>query len=159
MDVLTPEQRTLNMRMIKGRDTKPEILIRKALHRAGMRYKLHVASIPGRPDIVFPRYRAIVQVNGCFWHGHDCPLFRLPSTRREFWEAKINGNRVRDQATQAAQQEANWRAFVVWECSLKGPGKRPFAEVIAACIEFIRGTERTGEIKFALPKPFSTAPE
>src|ERR1700719_1649815 len=95
-DVLTPEQRRLNMSRIRGRDTKPELLLRRGLHAAGLRFRLHTERLPGRPGLVFPRYRAAILVHGCFWHGHDCPLFKLPATRSEFWASKIAGNRTRD---------------------------------------------------------------
>jgi DNA mismatch endonuclease (patch repair protein) len=93
---------------IRGKNTRPEILIRKVLHRAGLRFRMHVGELPGKPDIVLPRWRAVIQVQGCFWHGHDCHLFRLPKTRREFWEAKIAGNRARDAAARAALAEFGW---------------------------------------------------
>jgi DNA mismatch endonuclease, patch repair protein len=83
MDVLTPEQRRHNMSRIRGKDTRPELLLRRGLHAAGFRFRLHAPDLPGRPDIVFPRYRAAILVHGCFWHGHDCPLFRMPTTRQE----------------------------------------------------------------------------
>ena len=96
VDVLTPEQRRLNMSRIRGKDTKPELMLRRGLHALGLRFRLHRKDLPGRPDMVFPRYRAAVLVHGCFWHGHDCPLFKWPVTRREFWAVKIEGNRARD---------------------------------------------------------------
>ena len=91
VDVLTPEQRRLNMSRIRGKDTKPELLLRHGLHARGLRYRLHRKDLPGRPDMVFPRYRAAILVHGCFWHGHDCPLFKLPATRREFWAGQDRG--------------------------------------------------------------------
>lgn len=137
MDVLTPEQRRHNMSRIRGKDTKPEMLLRRGLHAAGLRYRLHVADLPGRPDLVFPRYRAVIFVHGCFWHGHDCPLFRLPATRPEFWAAKIAGNRARDQRDTEALRAAGWRVLTVWECSLKGPSRRLLDEVTQICRSFI----------------------
>ena len=89
VDVLTPDQRRLNMRRIRSGNTKPEMMIRQGLHSRGFRFRLHCRNLPGRPDIVFPRYRAVIMVHGCFWHGHDCPHFKLPATRPEFWSAKI----------------------------------------------------------------------
>lgn len=123
MDVLTPEQRHRNMSRIRGKDTKPEMLIRRGLHARGLRYRLHSKDLPGRPDLVFPRWHAVIQVHGCFWHGHDCPLFRLPATRPEFWEAKIAGNKSRDARNMADLIAAGWRVLVVWECALKGPAR------------------------------------
>lgn len=139
VDVLTPEQRRLNMSRIRGRDTKPELQLRRGLHAAGFRFRLHSPDLPGRPDIVFPRYRAAILVHGCFWHGHDCPLFKLPVTRREFWAKKICGNRDRDKRTVAALLALGWRTFTVWECSIKGPGRQPLPAVIERCAAFIRG--------------------
>jgi DNA mismatch endonuclease, patch repair protein len=145
-DVLTPEQRRLNMRRIRGRDTKPELLLRRGLHAAGLRFRLHAGGLPGRPDIVFSRYRAAILVHGCFWHGHDCPMFRLPATRPHFWAAKIAGNRARDLRNRKALVSAGWRILTIWECSMKGPARRSTNEVVAACIQFLRGTENDGEV-------------
>ena len=117
VDVLTPEQRRLNMSRIRGKDTKPELMLRHGLHARGLRYRLHRKDLPGRPDMVFPRYRAAILVHGCFWHGHDCPLFKLPATRREFWAAKIEGNQARDARDIAGLAAAGWRVLVVWECA------------------------------------------
>jgi DNA mismatch endonuclease (patch repair protein) len=139
IDVLTPAQRKLNMRRIRARDTKPELLLRRGLHALGLRFRLHVRDLPGRPDLVFPRYRTALLVHGCFWHGHDCPLFRMPATRREFWASKIAGNRKRDQRTLDSLRTAGWRTLVVWECSLKGPARLPMSELLSRCFAFIRG--------------------
>jgi len=146
MDVLTPEQRRHNMSRIRGKDTKPEMLIRRGLHARGLRFRLHVAELPGRPDLVFPRHRAVILVHGCFWHGHNCPLFRLPATRPEFWAAKVSGNRARDQQTATALQSAGWRVLTIWECSVKGPARRPMEEVLDRCAAFIRTTTKAEEI-------------
>lgn len=105
---------------IRGKDTKPELLLRRALHRDGYRYRLHAKELPGRPDLVFPKYHAVLFVHGCFWHGHQgCKYFRVPTTRTEFWEAKIAGNRARDQRRLAELIEAGWRTAVVWECATR----------------------------------------
>jgi DNA mismatch endonuclease (patch repair protein) len=139
MDVLTAEQRRLNMSRIRGKDTKPEMQLRRGLHAAGLRYRLHTSGLPGRPDIVLPRCHAALLIHGCFWHGHNCSLFRMPATRREFCAKKISGNRARDERTVAALKRAGWRVLTVWECSLKGPARRPPPEIIDECIAFIRG--------------------
>jgi DNA mismatch endonuclease (patch repair protein) len=107
---------------IRGRDTKPEKLIRSDLHRLGFRFRLHSKKIPGRPDLVLPKYGAAIFVHGCFWHGHDCPLFRLPGTRRAFWDAKIKRNRERDIEVKQAVIAAGWRHLTVWECAFRGRG-------------------------------------
>jgi DNA mismatch endonuclease (patch repair protein) len=108
------------MSRIRGSNTKPEILVRKALHARGFRYRLGSTRLPGRPDIVLPKHRTVVFVHGCFWHGHDCPLYRLPKTRPEFWEQKISTNRARDQRVIDQLTELGWKSLVIWECSLRG---------------------------------------
>jgi DNA mismatch endonuclease, patch repair protein len=147
MDVLTPEQRSRNMSRVRGRDTQPELLLRRALHRAGLRFRLHGKELPGRPDLVFAGPRAVVFVHGCFWHGHGCPLFRLPSTRREFWADKIGATRARDGRAMLALREAGWRTLVVWECALRGRAKRPLDAVVGEVRSFVRGGEYFGEIQ------------
>jgi DNA mismatch endonuclease (patch repair protein) len=108
---------------IRGRNTKPEILIRSLLHRRGFRFRLHVSDLPGKPDIVLPRYHAVIFVHGCFWHGHDCPMFKWPSTRPDFWRNKIERNRANDRKASDALLASGWRVGIVWECALRGPGK------------------------------------
>jgi DNA mismatch endonuclease (patch repair protein) len=141
MDVHTPEQRSRNMGRVRGRDTKPEILVRRGLHATGLRFRLQARDLPGRPDLVFPRHRAAVLVHGCFWHGHHCPMFKMPATRPEFWAAKIAGNRARDARARQALLEGGWRMLTVWECALRGPGRRQLSEVIEASRDFILGGE------------------
>ena len=152
MDVLTSEQRQRNMRRIRAKDTRPEMLLRRELHNAGLRFRLHAAALPGRPDLVFPRYHAVILVHGCFWHGHDCPLFRLPATRPEFWATKITGNRERDQRTARALHALGWRVLTVWECSLKGPARVPVSELIECCATFIRGEAQQASLVGMLPR-------
>ncbi|PTS79773.1 very short patch repair endonuclease [Stenotrophomonas sp. HMWF022] len=120
VDSLTPEQRSAQMSRIRGSNTKLEVLVRKGLHARGLRYRLGGAKLPGRPDIVLPKYRTVVFVHGCFWHGHDCPLYRLPKTRPEFWADKIGKNRIRDLRVTAELEALGWRVLTVWECSLRG---------------------------------------
>lgn len=129
-DVLTPEQRRLNMSRIHGKDTKPEMLLRRGLHARGFRFRLHRRGLPGCPDLVFPKFRAVIFVHGCFWHGHGCPMFKLPATRTEFWVAKIAANQVRDARALEEIAEAGWRALVIWECALRGSARRPLEEVL-----------------------------
>lgn len=130
VDIVTPEKRSLMMSGIRGKNTKPEILIRKALFARGWRYRLHDKRLPGKPDLVFPRLRAVVFVDGCFWHGHTCHLFRLPSSRVDFWAEKIARNRQRDVEVRKALDELGWRHLTVWECALKGRTRLPIVEVI-----------------------------
>ena len=115
---------------IKGRDTQPELLIRKSLHNQGFRYRLHYKGLPGRPDLVFPAYRALILINGCFWHGHRCHLFKWPSTRKEFWKEKTTANTVRDARNLLKYREQGWRTLTIWECALKGRTAWPIELVI-----------------------------
>lgn len=123
VDVVDQETRSRMMSGIRSKNTKPEILIRKALHAAGFRFRLHRKGLPGSPDIVLPKYRAVILINGCFWHGHDCRLFKWPKTRPEFWREKIEGNIARDQRNQAELKKLGWRVCILWECELKGAGE------------------------------------
>lgn len=125
MDIVDRATRSRMMSGIRGKDTKPEWLIRRGLHALGYRYRLHDGALPGRPDLVFARHKAVIFVHGCFWHGHDCSLFRLPSTRTEFWKNKIQSNRSRDELASANLALEGWRVAVVWECALRGAGARP----------------------------------
>ncbi len=119
-DIVSSETRRRMMAGIRAKDTKPELFIRKALHAKGFRYRLHDRKLPGKPDMSFPKYKAIIFVNGCFWHGHDCHLFKWPSTRQEFWCRKITRNRQKDEETRKALKEEGWRVAVIHECALKG---------------------------------------
>jgi DNA mismatch endonuclease (patch repair protein) len=123
VDIVDAATRSRMMSGIRGRNTKPELLIRSLLHRQGFRFRLDARDLPGRPDIVLPRYRAVVFVHGCFWHGHDCPLFKWPQTRPEFWRDKIGRNRSNDAKSRAALLAAGWRVAVVWECALRGANR------------------------------------
>lgn len=132
----TPKQRSYNMSQIKSKNTKPEIKLRKALFAAGFRYSLNSKKLPGKPDIVMKKYKTVIFVNGCFWHGHEnCRYFVMPKTRTEFWEGKINGNRERDQRNIVLLQEAGWNVITVWECKLK---KNNFGETVRLLMEEIR---------------------
>jgi DNA mismatch endonuclease (patch repair protein) len=119
MDVLTAEQRHYNMSRIRSKDTKPELTVRKWLWHHGYRYRLHRKNLPGKPDIVLPKYHAVVFVHGCFWHRHGCKLTSTPATRKEFWEVKLNGNAERDKRNIQKIRELNWRVLVIWECEIK----------------------------------------
>ena len=114
---------------IRGRNTKPELLIRSSLHRLGFRFRLHGRKLPGRPDVVLPKHRAVVLVHGCFWHGHDCTYFHWPKTRREFWREKIMANRRRDRRVLRELQEDGWRLFTVWECALRDTDPKDVARL------------------------------
>lgn len=130
------------MAAVRARDTKPELMIRKALHGAGLRYRLNVRDLPGKPDIVLPRYRAVVFVHGCFWHRHECDLFRWPESRTDFWREKLNANAARDVKAADALKEKGWRQAVIWECALKGRKKRDFQDTMQRLIAWIRSDEQ-----------------
>lgn len=135
------------MAAIRGRDTKPELMLRRGLHREGFRYRLHVNDMPGKPDMVFPKHHAVIFVNGCFWHGHDCLLFRWPSSQQEFWSAKITKNRARDARVKEILIANGWRVLTVWECALKGAHKRAAKSVIAQCEGWLLSRRRSTEIR------------
>ncbi|XVJ67443.1 MAG: DNA mismatch endonuclease Vsr [Lacibacter sp.] len=119
-DVHTKEQRSYNMSRIKGKDTKPEMLVRKFLHAQGFRYKLHDKSLPGKPDIVLPKYKTVIFIHGCFWHGHtNCKYFTIPKTRTQWWINKINTNKTNDAKAVKALKKEGWKVIVIWECKLK----------------------------------------
>ena len=119
-DVHSKEVRSFNMSRIKGKDTKPEMLVRRYLHANGFRYRLHVKDMPGKPDIVLPKYKTVIFVHGCFWHGHkNCKYFVIPKTRTDWWLNKINGNIANDVNAAKALQEDGWRIIIIWECDLK----------------------------------------
>ena len=146
-DVHSRNVRSKNMAAVKGKDTKPELLIRKGLHRLGFRFRLHDRRLPGKPDLVFPKYRAVIFVNGCFWHKHDCHLFKQPATRKEFWEDKINRTCERDRENRAALKEAGWRILTVWECSLKGKTRLQDSELLERMSSWIAGELSEVEIR------------
>lgn len=119
-DVHDKETRSYNMSRVKGKDTKPEMLVRKYLFAHGLRFRLHAEDLPGKPDIVLPKYRTVIFVNGCFWHGHKgCRYFVLPATRTEWWLQKIKRTQVRDQLANIALNISGWRVITVWDCELK----------------------------------------
>lgn len=124
VDIVDPQKRSEMMSGISGKDTKPELFIRKLLHNGGFRYRLHRKDLPGKPDVVLGKWRTVLFVQGCFWHGHaHCPLFRLPKTRQEFWTAKINRNIARDDENRSKYLQTDWKLIEVWECAIKGKAR------------------------------------
>lgn len=119
-DVHSKETRSYNMSRIRSKDTKPEMLVRKFLHKHGFRYRLHVKDLPGKPDIVLPKYKTVIFIHGCFWHGHEgCRYYVVPKTRTEWWLNKINGNIANDSIAENTLKELGWRVIKIWECELK----------------------------------------
>ena len=123
-DVHTPEQRSRNMAAVRSRNTKPELRVRSVLHAMGFRYRLHRSDLPGKPDLVLPRYNTVVFVHGCFWHCHTCRYGRpKPATNAQFWEDKRRGNVLRDKRNRQALRRAGWSILTVWECETRDPEK------------------------------------
>ncbi len=119
-DVHSKETRSYNMSRIRSKDTKPEMLVRRFLHKNGFRYRLHVKTLPGKPDIVLPKYKTVIFIHGCFWHGHEgCRYYVVPKTRTEWWLNKIGGNIANDSNAKAILQDAGWNIITIWECELK----------------------------------------
>lgn len=132
---------------IRGKNTRPELIIRKGLHARGFRYRLHDPRLPGKPDLVLPKWHAVIFVHGCFWHGHDCHLFKWPSTRPEFWQKKIERNREKDLESRDALIRAGWRVLVIWECALKGRGRYSPTHVIHVVVDWLVSNSQLGEIR------------
>ena len=121
-DSLSKNRRSWNMSRIRGRDTKPELRVRSVLHRAGYRFRLHTRNLPGRPDIVLPKYRTVVFVHGCFWHRHEgCKFAYNPKSRKKFWEKKFRENTERDRRCARQLQRLGWRVIAIWECRAERP--------------------------------------
>lgn len=137
-DIVDRETRSRMMSGIRGKDTNPELMVRTKLHALGFRYRLHDSSLPGKPDLVFPKYNAVIFVNGCFWHGHDCHLFKWPSSREEFWREKITRTQSRDVENLASLAGDNWRVLQIWECALKGRTRLPIEAIIEQTALWLR---------------------
>jgi len=146
VDIVSRQKRKQMMSGIRGKNTRPEIGIRKGIHALGFRFRLHVKEIPGHPDIVLPKYKALILVHGCFWHRHACHLFKWPSTRAEFWKKKINGNVKNDEKILAILKTSGWRCLIVWECALKGKTRLEKSELIKQIAEWILSEKKYQEI-------------
>lgn len=131
---------------IRSKDTKPEVAIRKALFALGFRYRLHKPNLPGKPDIVLPKYHATIFVHGCFWHGHKCSLFKWPKSNEAFWRKKIEGNKARDLDTQKRLRDAGWRILVVWECAVRKSKDKDFEGLLDRIAGWITGNSIQEEI-------------
>src|SRR5580704_665922 len=145
-DVHSPEARQRNMAAIRATDTQPELAVRRGLHAFGYRFRLHVRVLPGRPDIVLPRHRVVVFVHGCFFHGHNCPTFRWPTTRAAFWRNKITSNQARDVRNAAELRRMGWRVLTIWECSLRGPSSNR-VRAIESVANWISRGDKIGNIR------------
>lgn len=148
VDVVSAEKRSEMMAGIRARNTKPEILVRQLLHRAGFRFVLHRKDLPGKPDIVLPKWQTVIFVHGCFWHGHEnCPIFRLPKTRTAFWANKILENQRRDQDVVLAYKKSSWNIIEVWECAMKGKQKLPDTELTLEIVTAVKSRSRYSVIR------------
>jgi DNA mismatch endonuclease (patch repair protein) len=146
-DVVSAEIRSRMMAGIRGKNTKPELTIRRGLHAKGFRYLLHDKRLPGKPDLVFPKHRAVIFVHGCFWHGHDCHLFKWPKTRKGFWRKKIERNRETDQGAIASLKSSGWRYGSVWECAIKGRTRLPEEKIVQKLESWLRSSARKIELR------------
>jgi len=144
-DVVDKETRSRMMSGIRAKDTKPELVIRSALHRAGFRFRLHRRDLPGTPDIVLPRYNAVINVHGCFWHYHGCKYSKVPETRTDFWLKKLEANRDRDKKKSGELAVAGWRELVVWECALRS-GEWTIKELVADITEWLENDSLATQI-------------
>ena len=135
------------MAAVRSKNTGPEVEVRKALHRRGFRYRIHVAQLPGKPDIVLPKYKAVILVHGCFWHGHNCSMYHLPRTRTEFWSEKVEKNRRRDEKVRRGLCAEGWRCLILWECALRGPEKHGFDALIDEVVSWLRSGLSSMELR------------
>ena len=147
VDVVDRQTRSRMMSGIRGKNTRPELLIRKGLHARGFRFRLHGRHLPGKPDLVLPKYSAVIFVHGCFWHGHDCHLFKWPQSRREFWRTKIMRNREKDAESYARLKEEGWYILTIWECALKGRTRRPLEQVLDMAADWLEHSMRDRQIQ------------
>jgi DNA mismatch endonuclease (patch repair protein) len=150
-DVVNKITRSRMMAGIKGKDTQPELIIRKRLHALGFRYNLHDTKLPGKPDLVFPKYKAVIFVNGCFWHGHNCYLFKWPSSNDDFWQKKITRTIEKDKENISQLENSGWRILQIWECAIKGRERRSISEVILLTSNWLKSGSVFSEISGKKP--------
>jgi DNA mismatch endonuclease (patch repair protein) len=146
-DVVDAVTRSRMMAGIRGSNTRPELSVRRGLHALGFRYRLHDRRLPGKPDLVLSRHKAVIFIHGCFWHRHDCHLFKWPKSRADFWRGKIEGNRTRDLVAHLQLRALGWRVLTIWECALKGPTRLGAEEVAKSTADWILSDQLEGEIR------------
>lgn len=144
VDVVDSKTRSRMMSGIKGKNTKPEVRIRRLLHRNGFRYRIHVRDMAGKPDIVLPKFKAVIFVHGCFWHGHECRYFKWPKTREDFWRNKILGNRKNDKSNIQILMDCGWRVCQLWECAVRDMDED---EILKELVDWLQSGEDMKEIK------------
>ena len=147
VDVVDRKTRSRMMSGIRGKNTKPELLIRKGLHARGFRFRLHDKRLPGKPDLVLPKFGAVIFVHGCFWHGHECHLFKWPKSRREFWRKKITRNKAKDAESCASLKKEGWYILTIWECALKGRTRRPVDQILDMAADWLVYSMRNRQIR------------
>ena len=147
MDKISKEKRSYVMSKVKSKNTVPELVLRKKLHHLGLRYKLHDAKLPGKPDLVFPKYKAVIFVHGCFWHGHNCGRTGIPKNNRDYWIEKIERNKRNDNEHIKVLKKANWRTMTVWECVIEGKRKMAIDDLAALIRAWLLSTEVSGVIE------------
>jgi DNA mismatch endonuclease, patch repair protein len=148
-DIVDASTRSIMMSRVKGKNTRQEVEIRKRLFALGFRYRLHDKKLPGKPDIVLRKYRAVIFINGCFWHAHDCPLFKWPTSKKVFWKKKLSGNKERDYQNTSSLIKLGWRIFTVWECSFRSAGRDRTKEINLVAIKvakWLYSNKKYGEI-------------
>ncbi|EAA6221729.1 DNA mismatch endonuclease Vsr [Salmonella enterica subsp. salamae] len=146
MDTFSKEKRREIMQKVLSKNNKAEVLIRKSMHHLGIRYRLHDIRLPGCPDIVIPKYKTVVFVNGCLWHGHDCKRGRIPKTNTEYWNKKIKRNKNRDYENIMDLFIMNWRIIILWECSFRGLGRDKITLLASECYRFLKSNENYLEL-------------
>lgn len=146
-DIVDKKTRSRMMAGIRSRDTRPERVIRSLLHISGYRFRLHSSKVPGHPDLVLPKFNAVIHIHGCFWHGHDCGLYHLPQTRKEFWKEKIRQNRKRDRIVLKATLGMGRRHLTIWECAFRGPRQLGLDGTIERASRWIDGSQRSATIR------------
>ena len=151
MDIWSKKKRSAVMAKIRSKDTKPEWIVRRYLFSRGYRYRKNVKGLPGTPDIVLRKYGIVIFIHGCFWHAHNCSLFKIPSTNKEFWIKKFEQNKLRDIQVIQTLLQNGWRVLVVWECSMKGKNKRKFDSLIEEIEMWLNGNIDYGEISSINP--------
>lgn len=146
-DIVSRQVRSRMMAGIRGKNTKPELFIRSELHKRGFRFRLHTKDLPGRPDIVLPKWKAIILVHGCFWHAHRCHLFKLPSTRQAWWREKLTRNKLIDKRNRQSLKNEGWRVLEIYECSLKGKQRLPENEVADRVVQWLEHEQPSTSIR------------
>lgn len=145
-DCHSKDVRSKNMSAVKGKNTKPEMLMRSLLHKNGFRFRLHDKTLPGKPDIILKKYKAVIFVHGCFWHLHGCRKSNIPENNKEFWLEKLNTNKERDRRNIEELNKLGWRVLVIWECSLKGENKIFYEEILTYTRKFLLSNEYINDL-------------